>query len=90
MNRADNKVWGISGIPQNGSKITLGNNWGWGELKFWGILGRNSPKIVEYWGWDGDKLFGEFANSNVHTFFVMHWILRDGISLYWTKHTSWE
>ena len=65
MKRAKNKVWGILGIPRNGSKITLGNNWGWGELKLWGISGRNSPKIVEYWGGDGDKLFGEFANSIV-------------------------
>ena len=66
MKGAKNKVWGILGIPRNGSKITLGNNWGWGELKLWGILGRNSPKIVEYWGGDGDKLFGEFANSTIY------------------------
>ena len=56
--------WGNSGIPRNSSKITLGNSWGQGELKHWGFLGRNSPKIVEFRGGEGDKNFGEFANSS--------------------------
>ena len=63
----------VSEIPQNSGKgtnkhlfNTLGTNWGQGESQLWGILGINSPKIVEFWGGDGDKIFGEFANSNIY------------------------
>ena len=58
-------------IPQNSGKgideqllSTLGTKWGRGESNYWGILGINSPKILECWVGDGDKVFGEFANSN--------------------------
>ena len=60
-------------IPQNLGKgideqllSTLGTNWGRGESNYWGILGINSPKILECRVGYGDKVFGEFANSNLN------------------------
>ena len=55
---------GISWIPRKSSKITLGNSWGRGELKHWGLLGKNSPKIVGFRGGYWDNIFLEFANSS--------------------------
>ena len=64
----------IPKIPQYSGKgideqllSTLGTNWGRGESNHWGILGINSPKILEFRVGDGDKVFGEFANSSIHS-----------------------
>ena len=38
---------------------------GKGRIKAFGNLWWNSPKIVEFWGGDGDKIFGELTNSTL-------------------------
>ena len=67
-------IWGFLGdLPRNSSKFGEGDRGrvfkGFGDIlgtesvEYWGKLGRNSPKIFEFQGGDGDNNFGEFANS---------------------------